>query len=173
MIRLILSLIRIVTSGNAFASAADDTFDLLAQNYVGDLTAITPADATLIGDHGADDKLDDVSADAHKAYVNYLTDIAAMDRDDLSRTNQVDIEILRSEIESELWALDSLQEWAWNPLVYIDNKSGNSIYGLVARDFAPLEQRLLAAASRLEQLPRFLDQAPHSPTPRARVQNPC
>ena len=29
----------------------------------------------------------------------------------------------------------------------------------MARDFAPIEQRLLAAASRLEQLPRFLEQA--------------
>ncbi len=39
------------------------------------------------------------------------------------------------------------------------NLAGSSIYGLVARDFAPLEDRLLAAASRLEQFPRFLDQA--------------
>ena len=162
VIRPVLALILVVISGSASASAADDVFELLAENYLGDITNFSPSSATSIGDHSADDKLDDVSTDArneaHGAYKDYLADITAIDRDELSRANQVDVEILRNEIESQLWALDTLQEWAWNPLHYV-NLSGNSIYGLVARDFAPLEQRMLAAASRLEQLPRFLDQA--------------
>ena len=44
------------------------------------------------------------------------------------------------------------------PLYYV-NISGSAIYGLLARDFAPLEQRLVAATSRLEQMPRYLAQA--------------
>jgi len=39
------------------------------------------------------------------------------------------------------------------------NLSGNAIYGLMARDFAPVEERLMSAAARLRQLPRFFSQA--------------
>ena len=74
------------------------------------------------------------------------------------RSNQVDAELLLHEIESSIWSAEQLQQWAWNPLYYI-NLSGGSIYSLLSRDYAPIEQRLMSAASRLEQIPRFLEQA--------------
>jgi len=164
-------LLCVTCCGNAHASAADDAFELLGQKYLDDLTHFSPVNATLIGDHRADDRLDDVNAAARdralKAYKAYLNDMSAIDRDQLSRANQVDLEVLRNEIESSLWSLDTLQEWAWNPLVYVD-LSGSALYGLVARDFAPLDTRLRSAAARLEQLPRFFAQARESIQP-ARV----
>jgi uncharacterized protein (DUF885 family) len=157
--------------GIAHASAADDAFDLLGQKYLNELVQLSPVYATVIGDHRADDKLDDVGAAARNSvlvsYKAYLNQLSAIDRDELSRANQVDLEVLRNEIESSIWSLETLQEWAWNPLVYV-NLSGSAIYGLVARDFAPLETRLSSAAARLEQLPRFLMQARESLEP-ARV----
>jgi hypothetical protein len=63
-----------------------------------------------------------------------------------------------------LFDLDTLEEWAWNPLYYV-RLSGNSVYGLLSRDFAPLEQRLDNVASRLEQFPRFFEQARESLQP--------
>jgi uncharacterized protein (DUF885 family) len=80
------------------------------------------------------------------------------DWDAISRANQVDADMLLLEVESSLWNLDTYADWAWNPLVYVD-LSGSAIYGLLARDFAPLEIRLGNVASRLEQLPRFFAQA--------------
>ena len=82
----------------------------------------------------------------------------ALDFDQLSRANQVDAALLLHDLEANIWSTETLQEWAWNPLYYIQ-LSGSGIYGLLARDFAPIEQRLASAASRLEQLPRFLEQA--------------
>lgn len=150
-------------TGNAIAaSAADEAFEILAQQYLADLPRFSAVNATLIGDHSADKKLDQVDASARaksrKAYKKHLRAIAAIDRNELSRANQVDADLLRADIDYRLWNLDTLQEWAWNPLMYVE-LSGDSIYGLVAREFAPLETRLLAAASRLEQMPRFLEQA--------------
>jgi uncharacterized protein (DUF885 family) len=116
----------------------------------------------MIGDHSADGELDNVDSDARNEtlslYREYKAALAALDRNELSRANQVDYELLFHEIESSIWSIETLQEWAWNPLYYVD-RSGSAIYALMARDFAPIEQRLLAAASRLEQLPRFLEQA--------------
>ena len=143
-------------------SADDEALESLASEYISDLTNFSPASATLIGDHSADTKLDNVDAAARERsrqlYEEYKAALAAIDRNNLTRANQIDAEIFHNEIESSLWSINTLQEWAWNPLVYID-LSGGSIYGLVARDFAPVQSRLVSATSRLEQLPRFLEQA--------------
>ena len=145
-----------------FAATADETFESLAESFIGDLAAFSPVNATIIGDHSADHQLDDIGAAARDSrlgkYRDYLEALEAIDRDALSRANQVDAAMLRNELESSIWSLETLQEWAWNPLYYV-NLSGNAIYGLLARDFAPVEQRLDSAASRLQQLPRFLAQA--------------
>jgi uncharacterized protein (DUF885 family) len=150
-------------------AGADDEFEQLAQQYIGELGAISPVSATSIGDHSVDDKLDDVSADARDRlvakYQGYLASLDAIDRDALSRANQIDAEMLRNALLSGIWSIETLQEWAWNPLYYV-NLSGNAIYGLMARDFAPVEQRLNSAAARLEQMPRFLQQARDSIEPR-------
>ena len=149
-------------SNAALAASADEDFATLADRYVSDLSRFSPVSATLIGDHSADHELDQVDAAARARalalYRSYREALAAIDRDALSRANQIDAELLGNEVESEIWALETLQEWAWNPLEYV-SLSGSAVYGLVARDFAPLEQRLAAAASRLEQMPRFLEQA--------------
>jgi uncharacterized protein (DUF885 family) len=167
--RFVAVLITTVLAGDCLAaSGADEAFETLAEQYVSDLPRFSPASATRIGDHSADHVLDQVDADAradlHAAYKEYLDALAAIDHDELSRANQVDAELLRSEVKSSLWRLDTLQEWAWNPLMYV-RLSGSSIYNLVAREFASLEDRMLAAASRLEQFPRFLEQARSSIEP--------
>lgn len=143
-------------------SATDEAFENLADEYIGDLANFSPVNATQIGDHSADERLDSVDAasreEARDLLNVYIDALGALNIDELSRANQVDAELLRNQLESDLWKLEKLQEWSWNPLYYIDI-SGTAIYSLMARDFAPIEQRLMNAASRLEQLPRFLEQA--------------
>ncbi len=143
-------------------SDADSAFERVAAAFVNDLPALSPVNATLSGDHRQDGTLDQVDSEGRAATVRlYEKHLAALQRIEwqaLSRANQVDADLLRNEIESRLWQLESLQEWAWNPLIYVD-LSGSAIYSLMARDFAPLPERLASAASRLEQMPRFLAQA--------------
>ncbi len=140
----------------------DEAFQSLAEEYLSDLTNFSPVAATMIGDHSADGELDQVDAAGRakslKLLRKYQSALEAIDRDKLSRANQVDAELLLHEMESSIWSIEILQEWAWNPLYYI-NISGSSVYSLLSRDFAPLEERLMSAASRLEQIPRFLEQA--------------
>lgn len=172
MKRMIFALTLSLLAGTAFAaSATNEAFENLASEYISDLSNLSPVFATVVGDHSADGQLDQVDDTAREETRTLLREYAvalnAIDREQLSRANQVDAELLLHEVESSLWSLDTLQEWAWNPLYYI-NLSGSSIYGLVARDFAPIETRLLNATSRLEQLPRFLEQARASIEP-ARV----
>ncbi|HEX5786985.1 MAG TPA: DUF885 domain-containing protein [Woeseiaceae bacterium] len=143
-------------------SDADRAFEILGEKYLTDIPDFSPVAATQIGDHSADDRLDEVDARARDReadlYVEYRKALDAIEFDDLSRANQVDARLLTHEIESGYWQLTELEEWAWNPLVYT-NIAGNAVYALVARDFAPVDVRLRNAAARLEQLPRFFAQS--------------
>jgi len=161
--KTLLSLLVLIFSSGAFAATAtDDAFGKLADEYISDLTTFSPVYATLIGDHAADARIDQVDAAARSAtrelLVEYITALKALDIDEMTRANQIDAEILLNQLESDLWSFDELQEWAWNPLYYI-NISGSAIYGLVARDFAPIASRLRSATSRLTEIPRFLEQS--------------
>ncbi len=160
--RIIAAMLVSALAANVLAApGADEEFEILAEQFVSDLPTFSPVSATWIGDHSADSELDQVDANARAAlvtaYEKYIEALAGIDRDALSRANQVDFELLSADIESRLWSLETLQEWAWNPLYYVD-RAGSSIYNLVARDFAPVEERLANAANRLEQFPRFLEQ---------------
>jgi uncharacterized protein (DUF885 family) len=161
--RVLLSVVILLL--NAVASAAtasDEAFQNLADEYISDLANFSPVFATYVGDHSADNKLDDVDAAARagnrELLVEYITALEALNPDDMTRANQIDAEILMNQLKSDLWSMDELQEWAWNPLYYT-NISGSSIYSLVARDFAPVATRLSNVAARLLQIPRFLEQS--------------
>jgi uncharacterized protein (DUF885 family) len=155
-------LINVLAASAYAATATDQAFQNLADEYISELTNFSPVMATMIGDHSADGELDQMDAAAREESLTLLREyrdaLTALDRAKMSRANQVDAELLLHEIESNIWSTEQLQEWAWNPLYYV-NISGGSIYSLLSRDYAPIETRLMAAASRLEQIPRFLEQA--------------
>ncbi|MEM6640552.1 MAG: DUF885 domain-containing protein [Pseudomonadota bacterium] len=150
-------------SGNAKPTPRTDSaaFAALAADVVDQLPALSPVSATSLGDHRFDDQLDDVSpaarAEATAFYEQALSRLASIDVAELTRSDQIDAALLKKQLQSELWKLATLREWEWNPLVYTGT-AGSSVYALMARDFAPLSERLMNAAARLEQLPRFLEQ---------------
>jgi uncharacterized protein (DUF885 family) len=142
-------------------TSPDQRFERLAARYVDEFPALSPVSATALGDHRFDSRLDEVSEEARarqRAFCrSYLEQLHEMDRTQLSRANQVDYALLEHDLEGTLWRLETLQEWAWNPLTYT-GLSGGAIYNLMARDFAPLKTRLQHVADRLEQFPRLFRQ---------------
>lgn len=160
MTRLAFTLL-IAMSATFPLRAGDNDFDRLAKEYVDEFPALHPVSATLLGDHRFDGEVDEVSEAGRRQEVDfcrrYLTRLAAISRDDLSRDRQVDAELLQQQLRSTLWQLETLQEWAWNPLTYT-GLAGDAVYGLVAREFAPEAERLRHMAQRLEQFPRVLAQ---------------
>lgn len=123
---------------------------------------LSPISATTIGDHRFDTRIDDVSAAGRAASLRFaqttLASVDAIDASQLSRANQVDAAILANALRAQIWQTETLQSWAWNPLGY-QSLAGGALYGLMAREFAPLPRRLEAATARMEQLPRLLAQA--------------
>ncbi|HWG30345.1 MAG TPA: DUF885 domain-containing protein [Steroidobacteraceae bacterium] len=142
-------------------SAADMSFDEISNRYLHDMLALTPVAATALGEHRYDGMLDDVSVAGNERRTalahELLTQLKALDRSSLSRAHQVDAQLLTNELEYQIWRTEKLQEWRWNPLLYTD-LAGNSVYLLMARDFAPLPERLRNVGARLNELPRLLEQ---------------
>jgi uncharacterized protein (DUF885 family) len=161
-VRRLFALTLLASLATGALASSDADFEALGERYVADLPNFSPVASTSIGDHSRDGDLDEVDAAAREKLGallrTYQDEVGAIDRDDLSQANQIDYELLRSNIASRLWALEELQEWAWNPLYYV-SIAGNSVFSLTSRDFAPLDERMANVASRLEQLPRFLEQA--------------
>ena len=142
-------------------ASPDQQFEQLATHYLDEFPALSPVSATALGDHRFDSKLDMVTVEARAQkqvfYRKYLEQLRKIKPAQLCRANQVDYALLEHDLEGSLWRLETLQEWAWNPLVYT-RLSGGAIYNLMARDFAPLTIRLEHAADRLEQFPRLFRQ---------------
>ncbi len=145
----------------AGGSSADSRFEKLAADFLDRFPALAPVTATQLGDHRFDGELDEVSAEDREMtaafYREFLGELEGIDREELSRANQVDAELLAHELRYGLFRLEELQEWAWNPVRY-SQLAGGALYSLMARDFAPLAERLGNLTLRLEKLPRLFEQ---------------
>ncbi|MGE4367157.1 DUF885 domain-containing protein, partial [Thermomonas sp.] len=144
------------------ASDANAAFAALSRQAVDDWMRLSPVAATQTGDHRFDAELDDLSAAGRQRRVDtskaLLAKLDAIDAGKLSREHQVDAALLRNQLQSDIWTTEVLQDWAWDPQLY-GGLAGGAIYGLMARDFAPLPDRIKAATARMEKLPALLAQA--------------
>jgi uncharacterized protein (DUF885 family) len=141
---------------------ADGRFKAVEDEWLDGWMRLNPVAATQLGDHRFDDRLDDLSANGRQQLVDFSTRLLArldaVDRSQLSRENQVDALILRNQLQSDIWNMQTFQSWAWDPQVY-SGLAGGAIYNLMAREFAPTPQRLKSATVRMEQLPALFAQA--------------
>ncbi len=143
-------------------AAADAAFADLSKRALDGWLQLSPVGATQIGEHKYDAEIDDLSAAGRQKNVDFgkkiLAELDALDVSTLSRENQVDAAILRNQLQYDLWSAETMQAWAWDPQVY-GGVAGSAIYGLMAREFAPLRQRIGSAVSRMEKIPALLAQA--------------
>jgi uncharacterized protein (DUF885 family) len=156
-----LTLAWFVAPVQAAPAGADARFEALAKRYVEEFGRYSPVYATQLGDHRYDGQLDDLSAEGRTRTLAWnkelLAELGAIDRSKLSRANQVDAAVLDNQLRYSVWGEERYRDWSWDPLVYTQ-LTGQALYGLLARDFAPLPERLKSLTSRLEQLPRLLEQ---------------
>ena len=153
------------TDGQATAaavSAADAAFTDLSARALEGWFQLSPVSATQIGDHRFDGELDDLSEAGRARGLEFsqgiLAELQALDVSALSRENQVDAAILRNQLQYDIWSAQTLQGWAWDPQLY-SGLAGQAIYGLMAREFAPLPERLKSATARMQKIPALLAQA--------------
>jgi uncharacterized protein (DUF885 family) len=138
----------------------DRQFATLAQEYLDDQGRRHPDFATELGDHRFDARLPARSAaalaDEQQALGRWAEALGRLDTGALTAENQIDAAMMANHIERQSFELDALHEQTWNPLLA---NPGRAIYQLLARDFAPLPERLASVGGRLAEVPATLADA--------------
>jgi uncharacterized protein (DUF885 family) len=132
-------------------------FRRLAGDYLDDLARRHPDAATELGDHRFDDQLPDRGAAAldaeRRGLDEFAARLAAIDHAPLDQESRVDAAVLGNDVARRLFEIEELREHTWNPLLA---NPGQAIYLLLARDYAPLPDRLRSLAGRLAAVPDSL-----------------
>jgi uncharacterized protein (DUF885 family) len=139
---------------------ADREFVRLASDYLDDRAERHPDLATGLGDHRFDGHLPDSSeaalASERRALDGWAARLSALDSGALSAEHRTDAAMMADSVARRVFEIDELAEHTWNPLLA---NPGKAIYQLLARDFAPLPDRLASVAGRLAKVPAALAEA--------------
>ena len=133
--------------------------------FFAEFFALNPLSATAAGMHDHDAAWPDLSEAGRLARLAFAARWAAVfeavPAADLDRDQAVDRSLLLLVLDEMRFEDEELRQLAWDPLewVYV---MGAGIFPLVAREFAPLAERLVSIAGRLEGLPGLVEDARQS-----------
>ncbi len=143
------------------AGPADARFYDLVEARFRRMIEREPILATWLGLHDADDQLGDGSRDAVLADVaddrTHLTLVEALDPSELSPAVAFERELELHNVRRAIFDPEVLR--IWERRSFAMDAIGDGLFLLFARDFAPLEERLVAIAGRLEAVPSYLEQS--------------
>jgi len=143
-------------------AGAPGRFAGLVQEYFAGEWRASPVSATSTGLHDWDGQLDDVSAGAHAMEVQRLTSVLTrlrgLDVVKLSVADRDDRDVLAAEISRSLLEEQTIQRWKHDPSSYVDLLT-TAVYGLIERDFAPLDSRMRSVIARENLIPHALSEA--------------
>src|SRR5688572_28921917 len=133
----------------SFADAVDAFFV--------DFFRLYPVHATNAGNHDHDAEWPDLTDAGTTDRLAWLTDVKVSleSADGLTRDEEIDRRVLLAQIDELRFDEEDLDEASWSPIVY-SYLLGNGLFALVAREFAPLPDRLASAAGRMEGIPAVL-----------------
>ena len=146
----------------SMVTKTDSAFVELARDYFAWSYSIHPVQATYVGLHEFDGKLDDLGPGTIKKEeektAEFLRKLSSLEPSELSKTHRYDYFILKDDLEYELFSMKQLRAWEKSPLLYTEI-TGGAIRSLLSREFAPPDVRLRAVVSRLHEFPRLIEQA--------------
>ena len=134
-------------------------FEALAGEYLESSLALSPTEATLLGDHRYDGRWPDVSKDGEAKDQRFEEEILgrlrAIPREQLSPDARVDAEMLETSLRFSGFARTELRPAELHPLFYT-GIIGAGLDPLVNREFGTRETRAQSLASRLDGIPAVL-----------------
>jgi hypothetical protein len=137
------------------------TFTALSEEFVELFMKHHPVAATEAGIHDYDHLMPDDSPDGLKSRSAWLREldqrlVASVPWDELPLEPRVDYALLRSRIAALRADLEEIKVPHRNPGLYLD-RAFNAVHLLLARSFAPLDERKEAAVARLMAIPEYLE----------------
>jgi len=145
------------------ADGAAQTFSFLTDQYLSDVYFhFNPTVGTQSGLHQYDSQLEDYSAAGVEkqaaALHEYEKRLLAIDPSALDAVPAADYQILLNNIRSQLLSLEVIRNWEKNPDNYSSGVT-SSIFVLMERPFAPVNDRLRSTIEREKQIPQVFVEA--------------
>ncbi|MBX3744477.1 MAG: DUF885 domain-containing protein [Verrucomicrobiae bacterium] len=145
------------------ADSADAALDRFFRTHLDARFELRPMEATWLGDHRFGNRLDDLSPEARTRWRQLLRatlrDLPRLvDYRRLTRDGQIDFEILRHELQTQLWLAEYTRPWEDDPRIY-NRYLSDSTYLLLAQSTLPLDTRLDQVLARMAQMPRIVASA--------------
>ncbi len=155
-------------AGPAWAQTADARLDAFFKAHLEATFQMQPLEATMLGDHRFDNRLDDISPAARERWQAQLRqELKALPKavkySELSRDGQIDYEIFRDDLTRGLWLAENTKPFAEDPRTY-GRYLNDSVYLLVAQSTLPKETNIANAIARMDQMPRIIAEAEKSLT---------
>lgn len=154
-------------------SAADSPLETFFRRHLDERFALHPLEATQLGDHRFDDKLDDLSPAALARSLAHLKAARtklpqAIDRTQLSPDERINFDLFVHELDAAIWLHEHTQPYATNPRIYTDY-IGDSVFLLLAQSRLPKETNLANALARMRLIPAIVAAAKQNLTNPPRV----
>lgn len=141
------------------ASSADNDLAKLGDEYIDYLFKTSPVFATSSGVHTYDDDVPDVSAAAVRADVAqkkvFLEKLNKVDFNSLSTDSKIDWNLLQGHMNEGLLEDEKLELWKKDPDKY-SSIAIRTVFTIIQRDYAPLDERLKHVIAREGKLPALL-----------------
>jgi hypothetical protein len=157
---------------SAGRAAQGDEFTQLVNGYLAESEARDPLFSDRVGIHTYDDQLPDLSPTAQQATyrweTHWRTRFAALSAQNLSLGEQADRRTIMDGIDADLLESTTIRPYATDPSIYT-GAIGDAVYQLTSRNYAPLDARVRAVATRIKYIPDIVRAAEASLTHPPRV----
>jgi len=155
-----LAALGLATLGLPVRAAEQGTFNTLVEDFLESLWRLDPDAAVAAGRYDFADRQTLPSA-AYRAQKGaflrlWLTRFDGLGTGAYDASQRMDVAMLAAKIKSDLWRLDTLREWAWNPS---EHNPAGTIDQILNTDWAPEQQRVKALHARIKRLPAFYVEA--------------
>ncbi|TQV87222.1 DUF885 domain-containing protein [Aliikangiella coralliicola] len=138
----------------------NEAFDDFKKKFLEEFWSLNPSYGVYVGYYKHDDKLvvpDKKSVAKEVAFTRkVLQQLKGFDIDKLSAANATDWSLIKNQIESAQWYREVFKSSHWNPSNY--NVAG--VFGVILNtEYKPLEERLRAISTRLDQVSAYYQAA--------------
>jgi uncharacterized protein (DUF885 family) len=150
-------------------SAADNEDAKLAaffKAYLEDEFKIHPLDATKLGNHDYDDRIDDLSPKVRAGEKDRVKAVLAklekeIDRQKLSPDGKVDFAIFRDQLIKNIWLMENTKPFEEDPRSWNEYIT-DSVYMMFTQNTGSKERTVRNAASRIAAIPKVVQAAKES-----------
>jgi uncharacterized protein (DUF885 family) len=147
-------------TGSVIAQGEDAKLESFFKAHLDAAFSLQPMEATEMGDHRFDSRLEDLSSGARAKWLEEtrttLKDLPQrIDYQKLSRAGQIDYEILQRSLQRDEWLKENIHPFEEDPRTY-NGYINDSVYLLLTQSTLPLETNVANCIARMAQIPKIV-----------------